>query len=61
MVQVQSTWFPLFDRNPQTFVENIFTAQPTDFQPATQRVYHCSQYPSHLMLSILLSAKNLVP
>ncbi len=40
MVQVQSSWFPLYDRNPQTFVPNIFWAKPADFQKATQRVYH---------------------
>jgi uncharacterized protein len=40
MVQVQSSWFPLYDRNPQTFVESIFWAKPGDYQKATQRVYH---------------------
>jgi putative CocE/NonD family hydrolase len=40
MVQVQSSWFPLYDRNPQTFVPNIFFAQPGDFKKATERVYH---------------------
>jgi putative CocE/NonD family hydrolase len=40
MVQIQSTWFPLYDRNPQTFVPNIFWAKPGDFHKATQRVYH---------------------
>ena len=40
MVQVQSSWFPLYDRNPQTFVENIFFAKPGDYQKATQRIYH---------------------
>lgn len=40
MVQVQSSWFPLYDRNPQTFVPNIFLAQPGDYKKATQRVYH---------------------
>ncbi|HET7501489.1 MAG TPA: CocE/NonD family hydrolase [Kofleriaceae bacterium] len=40
MVQVQSSWFPLYDRNPQTFVENIFFARPGDYRKATQRVYH---------------------
>ena len=40
MVQVQSSWFPLTDRNPQTFVPNIFEASPTDFVKATMRVYH---------------------
>jgi len=42
MVQVQSAWFPLYDRNPQTFVPNIFWAKPEDFKKATQRVYHSS-------------------
>jgi predicted acyl esterase len=40
MVQVQSSWFPLYDRNPQTFVSNIFWAKPDDYRKATQRVYH---------------------
>ena len=40
MVQVQSTLFPLYDRNPQTFVPNIFFAKPGDYVKATQRVYH---------------------
>ena len=40
MVQVQSSWFPLYDRNPQTFVPNIFWAQPEDYRKATQRIYH---------------------
>ncbi|MES2136354.1 MAG: CocE/NonD family hydrolase [Pseudomonadota bacterium] len=39
MVQVQSSWFPLYDRNPQTFVPNIFFARPEDYRPATQRVF----------------------
>jgi putative CocE/NonD family hydrolase len=39
MVQVQSSWFPLYDRNPQTFVPNIMTAQPSDYQTAEQRIY----------------------
>jgi putative CocE/NonD family hydrolase len=42
MVQVQSAWFPLYDRNPQTFVPNIFWAKPDDFKKATQRIYHSS-------------------
>jgi uncharacterized protein len=48
MVQVQSTWFPLYDRNPQTFVPNIFHARPGDFQAATHRIYHTMQYPSRV-------------
>ncbi|MEO8215501.1 MAG: CocE/NonD family hydrolase [Acidobacteriota bacterium] len=40
MVQVQSTWFPLYDRNPQTFVPNIFLARPAEYAKAIQRIYH---------------------
>ena len=40
MVQIQSSWFPLYDRNPQTFVDNIFFAKPADYRKATQRIYH---------------------
>ena len=43
MVQVQSSWFPLYDRNPQTFVPSIFMARPEDYRAATQRVYHGGQ------------------
>jgi putative CocE/NonD family hydrolase len=42
MVQIQSSWFPLYDRNPQTFVRNIFFARPEDYRKATQRIYHAS-------------------
>jgi predicted acyl esterase len=41
-VQVQSSWFPLYDRNPQTYVENIFNARQEDYKKATQRIYHSS-------------------
>jgi putative CocE/NonD family hydrolase len=47
MVQIQSSWFPLIDRNPQKFVD-IYSAKESDFQKATQRVYHTSELPSHL-------------
>lgn len=47
MVQIQSTWFPLIDRNPQKFVD-IYSAKESDFQKATQRVYRSSKMPSHL-------------
>ncbi len=53
MVQVQSTWFPLYDRNPQTFVENIFRATPQDYRPATQRVYESTRYPTRLTLPVV--------
>jgi predicted acyl esterase len=52
MVQVQSSWFPLYDRNPQKFVDNIFFAKASDFQAATQRIYRSSRYPSHLSVSV---------
>jgi predicted acyl esterase len=53
MVQVQSTWFPVIDRNPQTFVPNIYTASETDYKPATQRVYRSGKFPSHVVLPVL--------
>lgn len=52
MVQVQSTWFPLYDRNPQKYVENIFKAKADDYQMATQRVFRTAQQPSHVVLPI---------
>ncbi len=48
MVQVQSSWFPLYDRNPQTFVESIFWAKPTDYAKANQRVYHSVEQASSI-------------
>jgi putative CocE/NonD family hydrolase len=45
MVQVQSSWFPLYDRNPQTFVPNIFWAKPGDYRKANQRIYHTAGDP----------------
>jgi predicted acyl esterase len=55
MVQVQSSWFPLTDRNPQTFV-NIPTAKPADFVKATERVYHTPTQPSGIVVGVLASA-----
>jgi predicted acyl esterase len=52
MVQVQSTWFPLIDRNPQKFVPSIYKAVAADFTPATQRVYCTPAMPSHLILPV---------
>ena len=51
MVQVQSSWFPLADRNPQKFV-NIYEAKPADFQKATIRIYHDQEHPSRLVLPV---------
>lgn len=53
MVQVQSTWFPLIDRNPQKFVPNIFAAKDSDFVPATIKVFRSAQYPSGVVLPIV--------
>jgi putative CocE/NonD family hydrolase len=52
MVQVQSTWFPLIDRNPQTFVENIFLARPANYQPAIQKIYRSSRYATYVELPV---------
>jgi uncharacterized protein len=54
MVQIQSSWFPLYDRNPQTFVPNIFWAKPGDFQKATQRVYHAPGQASFIELPLVV-------
>jgi uncharacterized protein len=53
MVQVQSTWFPLIDRNPQKFVPSIYTARPEDFVTATQRIYTSRARPSHIVLPVV--------
>lgn len=53
MLQVQSTWFPVIDRNPQRFVPSIYKATPEDFVPATQRVYCSPKLPSHIELSVM--------
>ena len=55
MVQVQSTWFPLYDRNPQKFVPNIFLAKAADFQSATQRVYRSGKHASYIALPVKTS------
>ena len=53
MVQVQSSWFPLIDRNPQTFVKNINTAGESDFRKATMTVYRSRDLATHLTLPVL--------
>jgi putative CocE/NonD family hydrolase len=53
MVQVQSSWFPLYDRNPQTYVPNIFFAKPADYVKATQRVYHAPGQASYVALPVV--------
>jgi uncharacterized protein len=56
MVQVQSSWFPVIDRNPQRFVPNIFQAQASDFQPATQRVFRSGSQASYIAVPIVKAA-----
>jgi uncharacterized protein len=58
MVQIQSTWFPLIDRNPQKFVPNIFEAKASDYQTASQRVYRVPGRATHLELSVIPSGKR---
>ena len=53
MVQVQSTWFPVIDRNPQRFVQNIFQAKESDFQAATQRIFRSAQHASYVSVPIV--------
>ncbi|MGC3945119.1 MAG: CocE/NonD family hydrolase [Chryseolinea sp.] len=53
MVQVQSTWFPIIDRNPQTFVPNIFEAKESDFKSATQTIYRSASMPTHIVLPVI--------
>lgn len=56
MVQIQSSWFPLYDRNPQTFVKSIFFAQSEDYQKAVQRVWHSPKHPSYIELPVVISS-----
>jgi len=55
MVQVQSSWFPLYDRNPQTFVPNIFWAKPEDYRKATQRIHHAPGQASFVELPLVVT------
>jgi putative CocE/NonD family hydrolase len=54
MVQVQSSWFPLYDRNPQTFVPSIFWAKPSDYRKAAQRIYHAPGQASFVELPMVV-------
>jgi predicted acyl esterase len=53
MVQVQSSLFPLYDRNPQTFVPNIFDAKPADYIKATQKIWHDGKANSYISLPVV--------
>jgi predicted acyl esterase len=53
MVQIQSSWFPLYDRNPQKFVDNIFLAKPTDYQKATIQIFDAGDKASLIELPVV--------
>jgi hypothetical protein len=53
MVQVQSSWFPLYDRNPQTFVPNIMFAPPESYRKATQRVWRTAEFPTAIEFPVI--------
>ena len=53
MIQIQSTWFPIIDRNPQKYVPNIFEAKESDFIKATHTIYFSAQYPTHIELPVM--------
>jgi predicted acyl esterase len=53
LVEVQSTWFPLYDRNPQTFVPNIMTAKPANYKPATVTIFSDSEHDSTLQVPLI--------
>jgi hypothetical protein len=53
MIQIQSTWFPVIDRNPQKFVPSIYKAEASYFVAATQRIYCSPTMPSHIVLPII--------
>ena len=55
MVQIQSSWFPAYDRNPQTWVKNIFQAKPVDFQAKTHRIWHTPKESSRVDVTVVPS------
>jgi putative CocE/NonD family hydrolase len=57
MVQIQSSWFPLYDRNPQTFVPSIFWAKPADYKKATQRIYHAPGQETFIELPLVKASQ----
>jgi putative CocE/NonD family hydrolase len=61
MVQIQSTWFPLVDRNPQKYVPNIYFAKNEDYQKATHRIYRSAEHPTSIRLGVLPNPPSLVP
>jgi putative CocE/NonD family hydrolase len=57
MVQIQSSWFPLYDRNPQTYVDNIFLAQPQDYRKATIKVFDAGDKASFVELPVVKTGR----
>ncbi|MGH7618096.1 MAG: CocE/NonD family hydrolase, partial [Gemmatimonadaceae bacterium] len=57
MIQIQSSWFPLYDRNPQTFVPNIFWAKPADYKKAEHRIYHDATHQSFVELPVVSGSR----
>jgi predicted acyl esterase len=53
MIQIQSTWFPVIDRNPQKYVANIFEAKESDFVKAEHKIYFTDNYPTHIELPVM--------
>ena len=53
LIEIQSTWFPLYDRNPQSFVPNIMFAKPEDYKAATITIVSDSEHPSQLTLPVM--------
>jgi len=53
MIQVQSTWFPIIDRNPQRYVPNIFEARESDFTKAEHRIYYSTAFPTYIELPVM--------
>jgi putative CocE/NonD family hydrolase len=59
VVEVESTWFPLYDRNPQTFVANIMTARPEDYKPATITIYSDAEHDSSLQVPLMNACEHI--
>ncbi|MFI5195309.1 MAG: hypothetical protein ACHQD7_14680 [Chitinophagales bacterium] len=57
MKQVQSSWFPAIDMNPQKFVQNIYEAKNTDFIKATQTIYFSEKYPTHIDIPVMVNVE----
>ena len=58
MVQVQSSWFPLYDRNPQTWVDSIFFAKPEDYRQTSQRIWHAPSQPSRISMPVVSARRR---